>query len=208
MSTSAATRLYLARHGFSEANLLRLHAGSGGWPLRPEGRKQAEALARQVQCLAITEIWTSPLPRARQTAEIVAGICAIPIFEDEDLRELDAGPWEGLTDDEVASRFPNDYRRWTSDPAGFVLPGRETLTDVMQRMVRAIDRRRSRGVEALIVSHCEPIRLLRVHHLGLHPNHFAEFLPQHCELLELRFERCDVTFRRVTPEDEITDSVD
>lgn len=179
-------RLYFARHGVTQANLDGVHAGAQPIPLLEEGREQARRLAERVCALGIDEVWTSPLARARETAGIVAARCGVPLREDPDLRELEVGPWEGLSDEQIRQRYPEEFGRWQADPAGFDgLPGRETLQAARRRVVAAVERIAARGVRALVVSHSEPIRLLRVHYAGDELNAFAEFMPEHAQLLEL-----------------------
>lgn len=185
MNTAENTVLYLVRHGVTQGNVDGVREGLEEEPLLPEGREQARRLAERVRALPVQEVWTSPLPRARQTAEIVAEACDLPLYVDADLRELDAGPWQGLTSEEIADRYPEPYRRWEEDPAAFQLPGRETLGEVQRRVVAALERIRARGRCALVVTHTAPIRLARVHYAGEHLNCFATFLPEHCTLLRL-----------------------
>lgn len=177
--------LYLARHGVTQANLDGVRAGLTDIPLLEEGRREAHKLADRVAALEIVEVWTSPIARARETAATVAERCAIPLFVDPDLRELDPGPWEGLSDDQLRERFPDQFARWQTDPASFHIDGRETLAAVMRRTVAAVERILARRVDALVVSHSEPIRLLRVHYAHLDLNEFAAFEPGHAQLLEL-----------------------
>ena len=185
MSTTERPVLYLARHGLTQGNVEGVREGLADEPLLPEGCEQARRLAAQVRDLPVQEVWTSPLARARETARIVAEACELPLHVDEDLRELDAGPWEGLTAGEIEQRYPEEYRRWEEDPGAFRLPGRETLGEVQQRVVAALERIRARGRCALVVTHTAPLRLARVHYAGEDLNCFATFLPEHCTLLQL-----------------------
>jgi broad specificity phosphatase PhoE len=193
-----SARVYLARHGVTQANLDATHAGMSDVPLLPEGREQARRLAERVSALgSIKAVWTSPIRRARETAEIVAQHCGLPLLEERELREMEVGEWEGLTDDQIRERFPDAFRRWQQDPASFRLPGRETLDAVRGRIVAAVEHISARGVPALVISHSEPIRLLRVHYSGRDLNRFAEFMPGHAQLLELAREDGRIELRPV-----------
>ncbi|HEY7769138.1 histidine phosphatase family protein [Longimicrobium sp.] len=180
-----AGRLYLARHGVTAANLRWVNVGIDAEPLLPAGREMARELAERVREEGIEEVWCSPIARARETAEIVAEACGLPLYEDAALREMDVGPWAGLTDDEISERFPEEFARWQADPAAFVMDGRETLPAVRQRVVAALERMRQRGRVSLAVTHTAPIRLARVHYAGEETNQFAEFMPANCQLLRL-----------------------
>jgi probable phosphoglycerate mutase len=180
-----APRIYLARHGVTQANLDRVHMGLLDVPLLAEGRAEARRVAELVHGLGVEEVWASPLRRARETAQIVAARCGVPLFVDAELREFEAGPWEGLTDAQIEARFPGDIDEWQRDPAAFRRPGRETLAALERRIVAAVERIRARGTTVLIVTHSEPIRLLRVHYADDELNRFAIFTPEHARLLEL-----------------------
>lgn len=185
MSGTGRARLYLARHGVTAANLKWVNVGLDDEPLLPEGREMARELAERVQELGIEEVWASPIARAWETAEIVARACGLPLYEDAALREMDVGPWAGLTDEEIGQRFPDDFARWQGDPASFVMDGRETLPAVQARVIAALERIRRRGRVSLVVTHTAPIRLARVHYAGEPVNDFAGFMPRNCELLHL-----------------------
>jgi broad specificity phosphatase PhoE len=185
MGNEGQGTLYLARHGVTAANLRWVNVGLDAEPLLPEGREMARELAERVRERGVEEVWCSPLARARETARIVADECGLPLYEDAALREMDVGPWAGLTDDEISRRFPAEFARWQADPAAFVMDGRETLPAVRQRVVDALERIRRRGRVSLVVTHTAPIRLARVHYAGLATNHFAQFMPANCQLLQL-----------------------
>ena len=94
------TTLYLIRHGETDANVEGVWQGSTDSPLNERGLAQARALARRLaqEQLPISVIYSSPLRRARQTAEIIAEtLDDIPIIFDPGLAEYHLGDWEGLT---------------------------------------------------------------------------------------------------------------
>lgn len=100
------TRLCLIRHGETDWNLQGLTQGSRDIPLNELGRRQAQAAAA---CLAREEwdvIYSSPLSRARETAEIIAEASELPpILDDQRLVERDFGPAEGMDVYERRARF-------------------------------------------------------------------------------------------------------
>jgi probable phosphoglycerate mutase len=92
-------RLYFVRHGESEANLAHVFSNRGFLhPLTPKGVAQAQALAAQLAGHDITRIFSSPLQRAVQTAEILGQACAAPVVITDTLREWDVGIYEGTDD--------------------------------------------------------------------------------------------------------------
>ncbi len=122
--------LLLTRHGLTDPPNVML-GGQLDVPLTPEGRRQAEALARRLEGVRVDRIVASPMLRALETAQIVA--TGRPIEVDERLRELDYGRWEGLTYPEIDARDPDLRQRWENDPASHASPGGESGNDVGER---------------------------------------------------------------------------
>jgi probable phosphoglycerate mutase len=155
----------LARHGATRANEAGVRIGLADEPLTARGLAQARALAAAMRATSVGGVWTSPLARARQTAEIVARACGLPLYESADLREMDYGPLEGLREDEIARRFPEERRAWSGEPS-IAPPGAEPIAAVQARVVRAIERvRESRA--ALVITHLVPLRLAHAHYGGV-----------------------------------------
>ncbi len=122
--------LLLTRHGLTPAGDAIL-GGQLDVPLAPEGRAQAEALARRLSGVRIDRVVSSPMLRALETAQTIA--TGRPVELDERLRELDYGRWEGLTYAEVQARDPELRSRWEHDPAETHSPGGESGDDVAAR---------------------------------------------------------------------------
>lgn len=93
-------RIYFARHGESQANLLHEISNRGlRHGLTRRGREQAEALAQQLQGVQIRQIYSSPLLRAIETTVIVANRLAVDYEISDALREYDCGTLEGRADE-------------------------------------------------------------------------------------------------------------
>lgn len=80
--------------------------GQADPPLDALGRAQALALAQRLRSETFHALYSSPLARARETAEIIAAPLGLPIRFDDRLMERDLGAWTGLTGDEARERFP------------------------------------------------------------------------------------------------------
>ena len=82
------------------------------------------------------------------------------------------GPWKGLTEEEVSRKYPEDYFLWNTRPADLVLPERETLCEVQQRIIKAVARikERSGKFPVLAVTHVTPIRSLIIYYQRLDIN--------------------------------------
>jgi len=123
--------LILTRHGQAAADDVML-GGRLDLPLTAGGRAEAEALARRLNGVRIDRIFSSPMARALETAQVIATTLAIDV--DERLRELDYGRWEGLTHAEIEARDPELWGRWEYDPASTHAPGGESGDDVAVRL--------------------------------------------------------------------------
>lgn len=168
---SDPTRFILLRHGQTPLSVERRYSGRGNPDLTDEGRRQARAAAaRVVREEGIAAIVTSPLRRARSTAEEVAVLTGIDVVEHPGLIENDFGAWEGLTFTEASQRDPDLHRAWLSDitvPA----PGGESFAQVAERISRTKAELLERypGQTVVLVSHVTPIKTLLQDALGVGP---------------------------------------
>ncbi|SDG35938.1 probable phosphoglycerate mutase [Sinosporangium album] len=161
--TQHATTLLLLRHGQTPLSVERRFSGLGDAELTADGVAQAEAAAERLSREPYQPhvIISSPLKRARATAEIVAARCGAPVEIDEGLRETDFGAWEGHTFAEVQQRWPAELATWLADPAA-APPGGESFAVTSRRVQSARDRilLAHPGATVLVVSHVTPIKLL------------------------------------------------
>jgi alpha-ribazole phosphatase/probable phosphoglycerate mutase len=166
------TDIYISRHGITESNKKKIYAGRSDERLSPEGRVQTENLGRTIQCLGINRIYSSPVQRALETAQIISQILNIPVEIENELAEMKLGAWAGLTEDEVSERFLGDYQLWNTRPAELVLPERETLREIQERALRVISHinKKSDGSSVLIVTHVAIVRCLIIHYQRLDIN--------------------------------------
>jgi broad specificity phosphatase PhoE len=162
------TTLILARHGETDWNRENRFQGHADPPLNALGRRQSAELAETLAGEALARVFTSPLRRASETAEIVARRLALEVEPLEPLREIDVGAWSGLTRDEVAARFPDAYARWLERaPHGF--EDGETYDQLAARVLPAIRRLAERhpSETLLVVTHGGPSRVIQAHAAGI-----------------------------------------
>jgi broad specificity phosphatase PhoE len=181
-------RLLLARHGQSVSNAVRRFQGVQDVPLSELGRRQAEALARALRSRRIAAVYSSPLERARHTAELAAAALQAPLRHVDDLRELSLGEWEGCTVEEVQARPGNPYACWVRDPVGSLPPGAEPLAEVQGRVVRAladIEHAHPNGDDVLVVCHGGVISAYLAHCLGLPLSSIWRLTLSNCSITEL-----------------------
>jgi broad specificity phosphatase PhoE len=158
-------KLVLIRHGEIDSNVAKIYSGRSSEPLNENGRVQAQVAAERLQGLDIDVLLTSPLRRAMETSTIIGEkISCTPIIS-EAFTELGMGPWEGLSELEVAKRYPIEFGIWNTAPADLSIPGRETLEELQKRALSGlVDVGRSHnGGFTAIVSHVAVIRVLVLH---------------------------------------------
>ena len=148
----------LARHGETDWNRENRFQGHADPPLNENGRVQARRLASQLAAEPLTAVYSSPLRRARETAEILAETLDLELRVSQALMEVDVGSWSGLTRDEVGQRFPDGFRRWLAYGHGW--DDGETYDELGRRVIdglRAIADAHA-GARVVAVTHGGPIR--------------------------------------------------
>lgn len=166
-------KLVLARHAESAWNAERRFQGRTDVGLSDSGLAQAAALARAVARRRVGAIYSSPLRRARETAEIVANERGLAVTLVNELRELSLGVWEGRTVDDVLATEAEAYRNWRERPYDCPPPEGEHIADVARRVLPVMElivSSHADGQEALVVSHGGVISVYLCHLLGLSPN--------------------------------------
>ena len=174
------TRLYLVRHGATQLTAEDRFSGAAGVDLSEDGRWQAARLGSRLQRENVTAIYSSPLSRTMETAQIIAGRCGLAPVPVDGLREISHGHWEGLTRREVEERFHDEYVAWEEDPFTFAPEGAESGVAVLARALPAIREivTKHRGERVLVVSHKATIRLLLSSLLGFDARGYRDRLDQ------------------------------
>jgi probable phosphoglycerate mutase len=170
------TRLLLLRHGQTPLSVERRYSGRGNPELTELGREQVARAAKRLAARAqrdaggpgIAAVVSSPLSRARATAEAAAADLGLPVQIHEGLTETDFGSWEGLTFGEAAERDRELHTTWMGDTS-VAPPGGESFDAVTQRVldVRSELIDRYAGGEVLVVSHVTPIKVTLRDALGV-----------------------------------------
>jgi broad specificity phosphatase PhoE len=161
------TTIFLARHGESDWNVEKRFQGHSDRPLTERGREQAHALADLVGTEKIDAIYTSPLSRARETAEIVAARAGLEAVALPELREVDTGSWSGLSRADVETRFPEGFARWRSGGSGW--ENGESYEEMAERVIGALRKIAEDHPDdrVLVISHGGPIRAIHAAAEGL-----------------------------------------
>jgi probable phosphoglycerate mutase len=148
--------VYLARHGETEWSLNGRHTGRTDIPLTAKGEGDARKIGTRLAGLTFARVLSSPLLRARRTAEL-AGFA--PELE-PDLLEWNYGEYEGLRTAEIRARRPD----WDLFRDG--CPSGESVRDISARVDRVIDRLRGSGGNVLLFAHGHVLRVLTARWVG------------------------------------------
>lgn len=150
-------RQYLVRHGESVSNQEGRVQGQEDVELSALGQQQAEAVAAWARTMfgdgvaGTTEIWASPLKRARDTATRIAEAIGLPLSIDDRLRELHAGVFQGHLWADLETRFPEAVERWRSGDVEYAIPGGESRAQLAARGREVLEVLAARSVVDMIV---------------------------------------------------------
>ena len=167
----------LIRHGTTAANLENRFAGRSAEPLHQQGITQINDVAERLSKENISgQIFAGPLPRTRQSAEIISRKLGLPVEIDDRLNEISIPHWDTLTKDEIRQKFGYEYPTWLATPQNFSLPGCETLEDVQERAVMALEDIITNFPfsTSLVISHLIVIRCLILYCLQLPTSEFRK----------------------------------
>jgi probable phosphoglycerate mutase len=158
--------MLLVRHG-NTALSGRRYSGRGDPELTADGLAQARAVAGRLAGAGIAAVVSSPLRRARWTADAIAATTGTAVAADDGLVETDFGRWDGLTFGEVREGWPVEHAAWLADSAA-APPGGESVNQVARRVRKVRDRLLAAypGRTVAVVSHVTPIKLLLCSALG------------------------------------------
>ena len=152
------TTILLARHGETDWNREGRFQGWADPPLNATGRAQAVDLSVQLMAEELAAVYSSPLRRAYETAEVVAASRGLEPVTVDALREVDVGSWSGLSRAEIEQRFPEQYARWLDYGQGW--EDGETYEQMVDRVVGALQELAEGrdGERILAVTHGGPMR--------------------------------------------------
>ena len=164
-------RILLARHGETPWNAEGRYQGQIDIPLSPVGEGQATALGQRLKDVRIDRAVASPLSRAQRTAQLALGESrADMLLTDPELQEIAHGEWEGLLASEIQEKDPARLLAWREEPDTVLMPGGESLRQVLDRSWRGLARAAD-GLgdddTLLIVAHDAVNRVLLCRILGL-----------------------------------------
>ncbi|MEA1872307.1 MAG: histidine phosphatase family protein [Chloroflexota bacterium] len=131
-------KLILARHGETVWNVEKIYRGRTDVNLDEVGIKQAELLGKYLSNWELAAIYSSPLSRARDTANIIARYQKIGVQIAEGLIDFDYGEWQALPEQEAKRLYPSLLNEWHNNPHKVRMPGGESLEDVRKRAIEVV----------------------------------------------------------------------
>ena len=185
------TTLFLVRNADTDFTRDGRVAGRRDIGLSAAGRAQAANIRDRLVAAKpeIVEILASPLPRAVETAEIIAAPLGHGVVRDPRLIDFDAGRWEAQSHKDIGAS--PEYQRFIADPIAEQIPGGEKIGDVRDRIVSSVSQAladNELGANILIVSHAGPLRVLLAHYLGMNLVHYHRLRLSPASMSILRFE--------------------
>ena len=177
-----ADKIYLIRHGLTESNKKKIYAGWNDECLCEESVVTLFGIGEKIIDFKIERIFSSPIHRAIQTAEVINSFLNKRIEIEKNLKEMKIGPWEGLSEYEVAESFPNEWKIWNSKPSELNIDGRETLEELQIRALNGIRRisEDSDNLRILAVTHVAIIRVLMIYYNNLCLDDYRKIAVPNC----------------------------
>ena len=163
------SHILLVRHGQNEwVSAKRLAGWTPGIHLNEQGLEEVNQLSARLVHLPIKAVYSSPLERCIETADIIANAHQLVPVAMEDLGEVHYGKWEGKKLKKLSKK-----RSWYAVqhfPGRFQFPNGEALRNVQNRGVNAIETLAGlhAGEMIAVVSHADVIKLVLAHYLGVH----------------------------------------
>lgn len=163
--------LLLARHGETDWNAAQRWQGHADVPLNPRGLTQARELAETLLDIPLDAIYASDLSRAHETARIVGEAKGLAVTTMTALREVDVGSWSGLTNSQIAERFPGMARHDGESEEALLVRVRTAILEIGMRYEGSV----------LVVMHGNAMRAIVEHATGTRPRRIAN-----CDVLRIR----------------------
>lgn len=180
------------RHGQAKNNVERILAGrTKGFPLTDLGVKQAENIGEFLRPFNISQIYSSPIERAEQTAKIVAGKVGLGCTIDERLTEIDMGTFSGMHYDEMFAKHGNVFLKFYQGHPIVEANGIETFASVKNRVLDVVSHcsKRHDDQTILLVTHMDPIKSMISTVLQPKPELLYEMIIRNASLTILKNEQ-------------------
>jgi len=167
------------RHGQAENNVKRILAGrTDGVPLTKTGIEQAERIAKYLNPLDISAIYSSPIERAKNTAEIVAENNSLDYQLDDRLTEIDMGKFTLMNYDDMFAKYGNVFLKFYENDPVIAEHEVETFPEVQRRVLGMVDHiiEKHKNENVILVTHMDPIKSMLSTVMGLKPKTLFELI--------------------------------
>ena len=167
------------RHGQAENNTKRILAGrTDGIPLTRNGIEQAERIAKYLKPLNISAIYSSPIERAKHTAEIVAENNSMDYELDDRLIEIDMGKFTLMNYDDMFAKYGNIFLKFYENDPVISEHEVETFPDVQKRVLDMVDHvlKKHNNENVILVTHMDPIKSMLAKVMNLVPETLFELV--------------------------------
>ena len=180
--------ILLIRHGEIPSNVKKIYAGGSSEGLTDRGINQARNVAKQLRGYNISFIYSSPVYRAVQTTKIISDLLNIDFQIEPAFREMELGPWEGISEEEIARLYPKEWHAWQTRPADLRLNKRETLDELLGRVIKGIQNIyvQQNNSTVAIVSHVAIIRVLLLWQANKSLNLYKKIDVPNAKVFEIR----------------------
>lgn len=158
-------RLFVTRHGETIWNTEKRMQGWNDSELTETGIKNAIALGSRLKEIDFQSIYASPSKRTVKTASFIIGGKNQPIIEDENLREINLGEWEGQTHDYLNQNYSKEYHAFWNTPHLYTANTGESFSQLQERVANFLKRILSEHDDGniLVVTHTVFIKALLLH---------------------------------------------
>ena len=185
--------LLMIRHGEIPSNVNNVYAGRSPEHLTEKGVRQAREVSAKLKEYEVDAIYSSPIQRALQTAQIISETKDMDLRIEEAFREIEMGPWEGMSEADVVKQYPDEWSIWCNRPANLKMEGRETLDELLSRVSAGIRGIKDSG-NVVIVTHVAIIRVLLLWHADKSLNLYKTIHIPNAGIFEIKIcERPDST---------------
>ena len=166
-------------HAQAENNTKRILAGrTEGVPLTKTGIEQAERIAKYLSTIDISAIYSSPIERAKHTAETVAKSCSLDVVLDERLTEIDMGKFTRMNYDDMFAKYGNIFLKFYENDPVISEHEVETFPDVQKRVLEIVDHvlKKHNNENVILVTHMDPIKSMLAKVMNLVPQTLFELI--------------------------------
>jgi len=171
--------IIFVRHGQAENNTKKILAGrTPGISLTEKGIAQAESAGKFIKSLNISKIYSSPVERAKTTADIISKNCNADVIVDERLTELDMGKFTMMPYEEIFAMHGNVFLKFYDGNPAIKENNVETFAEVKDRISEIVNFviEKHHNENVVLVTHMDPIKAILSIVLNLRPENLFELI--------------------------------